>query len=156
MESNKKPVSLVAREEEDQVTRNMVAWANTFPDLPDDLAGLLAVNYEHLVADAPCMAFSTIQSTYILQRYILGGYKAELQFKIIYRIKPGNNPDARLEADELLDRFGDWARTQRPDIGENMRVTKLEATTRSAVFAMYENGDEDHQILMQMQYEVNV
>jgi len=156
MDLNKKPVSLVAREEEDQVTRRMVAWSNTFPELPDDLAGLLAVNYEQLVADAPCMAFSTIQSTYILQRYILGGYKAELQFKIIYRIKPGNNPNMRLEADELLDRFGDWARTQRPDIGENKRVTSIEATTRSAVFAAYENGDEDHQILMKMQYEVNV
>ena len=32
----------------------------------------------------------------------------------------------------------------------------MEATTRSSVFAVYENGDEDHQILMKMTYEVNV
>lgn len=156
MNSENKPVALVDKAEEDQVTRNMVSWANTFPDLPDNLAGLLAVNYEYLVADAPCMAFSIIQSSYILQRYILGGYKAELQFKLVYRIKPGNSPDKRLKADELLDRFGDWSRTQHPYIGENMRVIKIEATTRSAVFDTYDNGDEDHQILMKMTYEVNV
>lgn len=156
MTSENKPVLLVEKSEEDQVSRNMVIWANTFPDLPDDLSGDIAVNFEYLVSDFPCMSLSTIQSTYILKRYILGGYQAEYQFKIIYRIKPGKSIDKRLKADELLDRFGDWARTQRPYIGENMRVLRIEATTRSSMFAVYENGDEDHQILMKMTYEVNV
>lgn len=156
MTSENKPVLLVSKTEEDQVSRNMVIWANTFPDLPDDLAGDPAINFEYLVADFPCMALSTIQSTHILKRYILGGYLAEYQFKIIYRVKPGNSIDKRLKADELLDRFCDWARTQHPYIGENMRVLRIEATTRSSMFAVYENGDEDHQILMKMTYEVNV
>lgn len=156
MNSENKPVLLVEKSEEDQVSRNMVLWANTFPDLPDDLSGDIAINYEYLVADYPCMSISTIQSTYITNRYILGGYRAEYQFKIIYRIKPGKSIDKRLKADEILDRFGDWARTQRPYIGDNMRVLRIEATTRSSMFAVYENGDEDHQILMKMTYEVNV
>ena len=156
MNSENKPVLLVEKSEEDQVSRNMVIWANTFPYLPDGLSGDVAINFEYLVADVPCMALSTIQSTAITKRYILGGHQAEYQFKIIYRIKPGKSIDKRLKADELLDRFGDWARTQRPYIGENMRVIRMEATTRSSVFAVYENGDEDHQILMKMTYEVNV
>ena len=156
MTSENKPVLLVEKSEEDQVSRNMVIWSNTFPYLPDDLSGDVAINFEYLVADVPCMALSTIQSTSITKRYILGGYQAEYQFKIIYRIKPGKSIDKRLKADELLDRFGDWARTQRPYIGENMRVIRMEAITRSSVFAVYENGDEDHQILMKMTYEVNV
>lgn len=156
MTSENKPVLLVSKTEEDQVSRNMVIWANTFPDLPDDLSGDISINFEYLVADYPCMALSTIQSTFILKRYILGGYQAEYQFKIIYRIKPGKSIDKRLKADELLDRFGDWARTQRPYIGENMRVLRIDAATRSSMFAVYENGDEDHQILMKMTYEVNV
>ena len=156
MTSENTPVLLVDKSEEDQVSRNMVIWVNTFPYLPDDLSGDIAINFEYLVADVPCMALSTIQSTAITKRYILGGHQAEYQFKIIYRIKPGESIDKRLKADELLDRFGDWARTQRPYIGENMRVIRMEATTRSSVFAVYENGDEDHQILMKMTYEVNV
>lgn len=154
MTSENKPVSLVEKEQEDQVNRNMVAWANTFPGLPDELAGPIPVNYEYLIADKPCMALSTIQSTYIIKRYIMGGYQAEYQFKLIYRIKPGTSPDKRLTADEILDHFGDWARTQTPYIGENMRSIRIEATTRSSSFASYENGDEDHQILMKMTYEV--
>lgn len=156
MDSKNKTVLLVSKSEEDQVSRNMVMWANTFPDIPEDLSGDIAINFEYLVADFPCMALSTIQSTYITKRYILGGYQAEYQFKLIYRIKPGKSIDKRLKADELLDRFGDWARTKRPYIGDNMRVLRVEATTRSSMFAVYDNGDEDHQILMKMTYEVNV
>lgn len=146
---------LVDKAEKDQISRNMVIWANTFPDLPADLSGDMPINFEYLVADYPCMALSTIQSTHIIKRYIMGGYQAEYQFKLIYRIKPGKSIDKRLKADELLDRFGDWARTQKPYIGDNLQVIRIDSTTRSSMFAVYENGDEDHQILMKMTYEVN-
>ena len=100
------------------------------------------------------MAMSTIQAAYIVKKYILGGYQAEYQFKVIYRIKPGNSNDKRLKADELLNALGDWTLTQTPDIGTGRRVIRVEPTTRSSLFAMYDNGDEDHQILMKMNYEV--
>lgn len=103
------------------------------------------------------MALSTIQATYIVKKYILGGYQAEYQFKVIYRVKPGNSNDKRLKADELLNTLGDWVESETPpDIGGGLRVIRIEPTTRSSLFAMYENGDEDHQILMKMNYEVNV
>lgn len=154
MNSENKPVLLVEKSEEDQISRNVVVWANTFPDIPENISGDISINFEYLVSDYPCMALSTIQSTYILKRYILGGYQAEYQFKLIYRIKPGKSIDKRLSADELLNSFGDWAKNQCPYIGENMRVLRIEATSRSSLFAVYENGDEDHQILMKMIYEV--
>ena len=100
------------------------------------------------------MDMSTNQAAYNDKKYILGGYQAEYQFKVIYRIKPGNSNDKRLKADELLNALGDWALTQTPDIGTGRRVIRVEPTTRSSLFAMYDNGDEDHQILMKMNYEV--
>lgn len=144
-----KPVELVAKAEEDSISRKMVVWANTFPDVPVDL-----INYEQLAADVSGMALSTIQGAYITKRYICGGYMAEYQFKVIYRIKPGTSNDKRLMADELLDRFGDWAQNNPPGLGDGVVVRKIEPTTRSAVFGSYENGDEDHQILMKLTYEV--
>lgn len=128
MESNNKPVLLIAAEEEDKISRKMAAWANTFPEKP-----VAFIDYERLSEDEASMALSTIQSTYITKRYILGGYQAEYQFKMIYRIKPGNSPDKRLKADELLDRFGDWARSTYPDLGEEIRVVRVEPTTRSSL-----------------------
>lgn len=132
----------------------MLAWLNTFPDKPVDL-----IRFEFLPADTAAMALSTIQAAYIVKKYILGGYQAEYQFKVIYRMKPGNSNDKRLKADEILNALGDWAElfggvNNDPFIGEGKRVIRIEPTTRSSLFAMYENGDEDHQILMKMNYEV--
>ena len=141
----------VSAAEEYQVSRKLLVWLNTYPEKPVDL-----IRFEFLPADTTAMAMSTIQAAYILQKYILGGYKAEYQFKLIYRIKPGNSNDRRLKADELLDALGDWTIGQRPDIGEGKTVVSVEPTTRSSLFAVYENGDEDHQILMKLTYEVNV
>ena len=147
MEQTKKTVSAA---EEDQVSRKLLAWLNTFPSKPVDL-----IRFEFLPADTEAMALSTIQAAYITKKYLLGGYQAEYQFKLIYRVKPGNSNDKRLKADELLNELGDWAASaSRPDIGEGRKVIRAEPTTRSSMFAPYENGDEDHQILMKLTYEV--
>ena len=146
MEQSKKTIPAA---EEDQISRKMLVWLNTFPQKPVDL-----IRFEFLPTDSAAMAMSTIQAAYIVKKYILGGYQAEYQFKVIYRIKPGNSNDKRLKADELLNALGDWALTQTPDIGTGRRVIRVEPTTRSSLFAMYDNGDEDHQILMKMNYEV--
>lgn len=101
------------------------------------------------------MALSTIQGAYKVKQYILGGYLAEYQFKIIYRLTASNN-DMRLRADEVLNRIADWAatRSDRPVLGEGMAVRKIESTSRASLYARYEGGAEDHQILMKLTYEV--
>lgn len=141
----------VAGEEADQVSRKLLSWLNTFPELPEDAP---IIRYEYL-STVPDLAMSTIQAAYITRKYILGGYQAEYQFKLIYRIKPGSSLDERLKADEVLNALADWAAKEaRPDIGAGKRVISINPTTRSSLFAVYENGEEDHQILMKMNYEV--
>lgn len=151
--SKDKPLVLVDFEEQDKIDRGMLAWSNTFPNIPKDIYKAI-INYEFLPADTPAMAFSTIQSANVTRNYITGGYEAEYQFKIIYRVKPGNSSNKKLAADELLNGFGAWAeKSAFPNIGDGLKVLKIKPTTRSGLFAAYENGDEDHQILMQMTYE---
>ena len=149
--ASEKQKKLVSVEEEQDIARKMMIWANAFSD--DDMPAA-TINYEFLAADSASMALSTIQGAYITQKYILGGHEAEYQFKIIARIIPGNSNDKRLKADELLDSLADWAADGGPDIGDDARVLRVEATTRSALFGAYDNGDEDHHILMKMTYEV--
>ena len=151
MSSEDRAVEYLTPLEEDKVSRHLLIWLNTFPDIPVDGA---AIQYETLDADKPGMALSTIQGTYIVERNIIGGYTAEYQFKLIYRLKPGRSMDTRLKADEILDRLGDWASAQRPDIGEGLRVQDMEQTTRSSLFAALKDGWEDHQIFMRMTYQV--
>ena len=45
-------------------------------------------------------------------------------------------------------------RSQRPDIGEGLRVQDMDQTNRSALFAALKDGWEDHQIFMRMTYQV--
>lgn len=148
---NKPPVAFVEQAEEDKLSRKVMVWVNKFPGIPPEVD---TIRYETLKDDVTSMALSTIQGAYITRRYILGGHEAEYQFKVIYRIKPGNSMDARLKADELLDKLGVWASRNKPDLGEGIRALRVTPTTQSSLYAIYENGDEDHQILMKMTYEV--
>ena len=156
MNSDEKKRSLVAAEEVDKISRSLSVWANTFPGKPVAVIRYEFLDIDEKTGDETAMALSTIQGTYITRRYILGGYQAEYQFKIIYRIKPGNSNDKRLQADEMLNRFGDWAMTQKPELGEGINALKVEPTTQSSKFAEYEDGYEDYQILMRLTYEVSV
>lgn len=153
-EHKNKPRQLATATEVDKISRAILVWANTFPEKP-----VVVIQYEELHIDSgeeTAMALSTIQGTYITRKYITGGYQGEYQFKLIYRIKPGNSNDKRLRADEMLNRFGDWARAQRPDLGNGIRALRVEPTTQSSKFAAYEDGYEDYQILMKLTYEVGV
>lgn len=151
-----KPRILAAAEEVDQISRSMLVWANTFPEKPVYIIKYEFLSIDDVTGDETAMALSTIQGTYITKRFILGGYQAEYQFKLIYRIKPGDSNDKRLEADELLNHFGDWARKNLPELGEEIRALKVEPTTQSSKFAAYEDGYEDYQILMKLTYEVGI
>lgn len=156
MISNEKKRTLVAAEEADKISRSMLVWANTFPDKPVTIVKYEFLDIDEASGDDTAMALSTIQGTYITRQYIIGGYQAEYQFKVIYRIKPGTSNDKRLQADEILNRFGDWARGQKPDLGDGINALRVEPTTQSSKFAAYEDGYEDYQILMRLTYEVGV
>lgn len=149
MDSKQK--KLVSSEEEQDISRKMMIWANFFSD--DDMPAA-TINYEFLAADSAGMALSVIQGAYITRKYLLGGHEAEYQFKIIARIFPGTSNDKRLKADAVLNRFGDWAMQNYPSLGDGIRVRRMETASRATMFARYEGGSEDHHILMKMTYEV--
>lgn len=149
MDSKQK--KLVSAEEEQDISRKMIIWANSFSD--DEMPAAM-INYEFLAADSASAALSVVQGAYITRKYILGGHEAEYQFKIVLRIIPGTSNDKRLKADAVLNRFGDWAMQNPPALGDGMRVRRMEVSSRAAMFARYEDGTEDHQILMKLTYEV--
>lgn len=141
-------VVLTPAEEEQRIVRSLMAWVNGYSNLP-----VSVVNYEQLKADAS-MALSLTAGAYITRRFITGGHVAEVPFSLIYRIKPATSNDKRLKADESLNAIGDWAMTNPPNLGEGLVVRKLEVTARSMLLVPYEDGSEDHQILMKLTYEV--
>lgn len=155
MNLDKKSRALVKRAEEDQISRNVLQWLRKYPEFP---SGVKTIKFEELEDDRVSIALSTIPGTYITATDITGGYEAEYQFKLVYRAQPTSDGE-RLEMDEILDAIGDWAVAngdkEPPDLGMGREAVKFETSTRSSLFARYENGDEDHQIIMKLTYNVN-
>lgn len=148
MDESKKPLNMVSADETQSVSRALFRWLNTWPDKP------VAINYEYLPPDGEGMALSTIQGAFKLKEYIRGGYIGQYQFRLMYRVQPGNSNNNRLSADEILDSLGTWALKNRPlpDLGPGRRAMKIKINSLSSVFANYPDGSEDHQILMTMDY----
>lgn len=149
MSLENKPRVMVADEERAAIDRNVLIWLNTYPYLPVDVK-----TESQLGVNEPGMAISSITNAYISMAYICGGYEAEYQFTLIYRIKPGNSMDKSLQANELLNRMGDWGRKNKPDLGAGIRVRKVEPISIAQTYAQYDDGDEDHHIPIKITYEV--
>lgn len=141
--------AIVADSERTEIDRKVLIWINTCPELPVDVK-----TESQLGANEPGMAVSSITNAYVNRAYITGGYQAEYQFTLIYRIKPGKSMDKSLQANELLNRIGDWARWNIPNLGEKIHVIKVEPISISETYALYEDGDEDHHIPIKITYEV--
>ncbi len=151
MNSDKdKPIVFATAAETQKVTRHVLAWLDTFPGLPVKQA-----TYGGLSPNRPGLALVSPQGAVIRKRYILGGRLAEYPFSLVYRIvNPGGNTDKRLQADERMDALGDWAAGQRPYLGEGARALRTEIAARASLAAVYQNGDEDHEIQLKILYEV--
>lgn len=141
--------SLVSAEEHSQISRTLLIWLNQYADKP------VKLNFEFLPDDEIGMALSTIQATYKTNQYIDGSYRAQYQFKIIYRHKPVTNDD-RLAADEMLNAMASWAeaREDKPVLGTGKNVLTIRRDAAASLYARYDDGSEDTQILMTMRYEV--
>lgn len=154
MANNEQTRQLVPQAEVDDIARKVLTWANQFPEKP-----VAVILYEHILidpatGDETAMKLMTIPGSFISKRYILGGHKAEYNFQIVYRIKPGNSNDRRLKAVAMLNRFGDWALENRPSLGDGVNAIKVEPTTQAALLQPYNDGYEDYLITLKLTYEV--
>lgn len=139
---------LVPGDEEQQVGRSLLRWLRTCPSIP------VEIEFEHLPDDTLGMMLSNIQAAYKLEQYIDGGYLAQYQFRLVYRSQPNDN-NSRLAADEILNAVGAWAERaeNRPEIS-GVLVHRVQRDSGAALYATYEDGSRDHQILMSLIYEV--
>lgn len=148
MISNNKPLTIAAPSVTDDLTRQVLIWLSAYPDLPVEI-----IKPEPMLAPGEDGMEITVIQNAITRRYIIGGYQGEYQFGIFYRLANPTGMSARLNAMKKLNNLGDYAITTSPN-WENLRFIKCEVTDHAKLYAPYENGDEDYQILMKLTYEV--
>lgn len=146
---NEKKLQKVDDREADRIARLVTQWFNAYPDK------ILPIAYQVLPSDQPAMALSTIQGAFKKTPFLRGAYIGTMAFKIVYRFQPGNSSNSRLAADEYLDALADWAikktGDELPNIGKG-KAYKFVCDARAALYWPYEDGSEDHQVLMTMEY----
>ena len=147
--SNEKPKPLLPWQESEQAQRALLEWFMGYPDLP------AKITFESLPDDGPGLCLATVQAAHRLKSYIAGGYLAQYQFNLIYRIQPTDDED-QLAAVELLNQMGAWAEQNeaKPQLTEPACVRQLTRTNNAAILAAYEDGSRDYQIAMTMTWEV--
>lgn len=142
----------ISNKEQESISRSLLSWLNTWPDKPVGV-----INFTYVPDDAEGMSLSTPQGTFMVRKYVRGAYQARYTFKIIYRVIPGNSNNKRLTADETLESFADWIINNgtMPQLEDGKKVVKFsrsESDPDSVLFNRYEDGTEDHQIIMTMDY----
>lgn len=148
-EKNRMPVTASER---NGVDRQIMIWANTFPDIPE---GIMLINYEYFASKTVGMGLSAVQGAYIAKRYIYGGHIAEYDFEVHYQIKPsGTDNDARLKAVELLNSFGEWAESNWPELGDGLQALELRTTSGASYLGATSDYYEDYMIPLKLTYEV--
>ena len=154
MISKEKPVMLAPSSEKADLDRMMLIWANRFPGIPENVD---LIKYEYFAAKTVGMALSSVQGAVITKKYICGGYQAEYSFEVHYQIAPpGTSDDKRLKAVETLNKFADWAQTQRPNIGEGRRALRVETTALASYLGATNDQYEDYIVPLKLIYEVNI
>ncbi len=145
---SERPLTVVSADEEREISRALLAWLNTAPQKPE------RINFEFLPDDGTGLSVSAIQTAIKTRQYIGGGYEAQYQFAILYRSQPGDN-DSRLEAVEVLNELGEWAEKNAGALLlNNARMKRLRRMSNATLLAAYKDGSRDHQILMNLTYEV--
>ena len=150
MDSEKnKPRVPVSTDEEASVERQVMSWINTYPDKPGRIElGALADGKTGIAV------FADEGGAFFETQYITGGHKAVYPFSVVYRIIPGNSPDTRLKAVELLNRLGSWAMANRPRLSEKLHAVRVEPISRGKFVGVGNCGDEDYEIKIKLTYEV--
>ena len=131
------------------VWRAVKAWLNTCPEIPEGMS----VTFEALPANDAGLCFSTEQAALYAARYVLGGYRAEYRFRIIYRVLPSDDDD-QMEAVETLTAICAWCETASPPELEDAVNEKITRTSDAAVLAVYEDDVTDYGASLTLTWEV--
>lgn len=156
METKKEQaLNMVPVPEQEKISRGLLAWLNQYPDKP-----VKTINFEYLPPDGEGMSMETIQGAYKTKEYLRGAYLAQYQFRLLYRFQPGPGAsnNNRLTGSEMLNAMADWAVETAasgnvPALGERKQAKKIICNARAAIIARYDDGSEDHQVLMTMEYQ---
>ncbi|MGN0605898.1 MAG: hypothetical protein ACI4JM_05200 [Oscillospiraceae bacterium] len=134
--------------EQDLISRVMLDLINSCPYIP----GGFTVQYGQL-AESECMALIAVPGAVKLKEYITGSYLAQFPTALYYRSYPKDTLQ-RLNAQKIIDNTGQWLENaEYPAIDGNRTIQKIYRASSSEIAYRGDNGIEDWQILITLEYK---
>ena len=135
------------------IARVMRDLLNTWPDKP------VEIRLDDLGAKAPSMMLQQLQAAEKRKSYVNGSYIGVWNFAVYMRVYC-NDTVSRLDATACLNDLSDWLTEMTSDgkfvrlpvIDDRRSATSIALTATPSVAARYENGTEDYQMLMSLEY----
>lgn len=133
----------------EKVQEKLIAWFGTCTAIPSGLT----IGFENLPENDTGICISTRQTAFYEKRYIGGGYKAQYQFYVIYRVLPTDQQD-NLDAINLLDKVGAWAEQNFDTLTISGVTQSVTRDSNAAILSVYEDGAKDYNISLTVTWEV--
>ena len=135
------------------IAKVMKDYLNTWPDKP------VEIRLDDLGAKAPSMMLQQLSAAEKLKSYVNGSYIGLWNFAVYMRIYC-NDTASRIDATACLTDLASWLTemssdgklVRLPTIDELRTATNIALTATPSVAARYENGTEDYQMLMSLNY----
>lgn len=139
---------LVSATEQNEISRAVLIWLNSYEEKPKK------VDFEYL-GKTSGLCLSVVQAAFKTRQYVLGGYQAQFQFQVVYRLI-ADDVNKRLKADEDLNKMGEWMETNIASLSLPAGIVneRIRRDMAAALMARYDNTAEDHSISMTLTYEV--
>lgn len=136
--------------EQSIVSKALVLLFNQYPSLPVDHVEFNMVAEEGI-------GIIPMKGALILEENIIGGYKAQYPFQIIYSSKPSTS-NKRIERQNVVDLIAEWAENpeQYPPLDGNREIEEIERTSTANMIYRDDAGIEKYQITMNLTYRKDV
>lgn len=141
-------------------TNDGVYIAKALKDHLNSWAGKPApINLEDFGSEVPSMMLQQLSGAYKKKAYINGSYIGSFPFSVYIRVD-GVDTATRLDATGALQGLFDWLSKKDengeyvnlPTIDDSKTATQIEMTSLPSIAARYEDGSEDYQVILELQY----
>lgn len=130
------------------IARDMRAFLNSWSEKP-----VPYFTIEQLTTAPPSMMFQPLSGSKVLRKYVDGSFIGSWSFAICLRVNQ-TDTSVKLSAYDTLEKAANWLTSGvLPTLSGSKIPLKIEQTSTPSQIAVYDDGTEDYQVLLALEYK---
>lgn len=130
------------------IARDMRAFLNSWSEKP-----VPYFTIEQLTTAPPSMMFQPLSGSKVLRKYVDGSFIGSWPFAICFRVNQ-TDTSVKLSAYDTLEKAANWLTSGvLPTLSGSKIPLKIEQTSTPSQIAVYDDGTEDYQVFLALEYK---